>query len=182
MSNKGAAVVLERCYEIGEAYMKDCLWNWVDAYNIHKADMVEECWSFVRGYINNHLPDPLWWQPETSEVFTVLDDKDQAIEPEYDFDELWSEAMEALDEVIEENDDSIIIDGEIFPLDGFVVTSYDKVINYKAAESLMDDEIREDLHGDLAPCTDQEFYDAYCEEHKRRFGEEFEPDKPDGQW
>lgn len=44
---------------------------------------------------------------------------------------------------------------------------------YKAAEMAMDDEIREQLHMELAPCTDEEFLEAYMEEHEKRFGEEF---------
>jgi len=37
----------------------------------------------------------------------------------------------------------------------------------------MDNEIREELHQKLAPCTDQEFIDAYIRWHKDRFDEEF---------
>jgi hypothetical protein len=37
----------------------------------------------------------------------------------------------------------------------------------------MDDEIREYLHGELAPCEPQYFYEKYCEEHKKKYGEEF---------
>ena len=33
-------------------------------------------------------------------------------------------------------------------------------INYEAAVALMDDEIREQLHNELAPCEDQEFFSA----------------------
>ena len=47
-------------------------------------------------------------------------------------------------------------------------------INFEAAVDLMDDELREDLHMKLAPCSDQAFFDAYCEAHKQKFGEEFE--------
>jgi hypothetical protein len=42
-----------------------------------------------------------------------------------------------------------------------------------AAVNLMDDELREELHRELAPCTDEEFLTAYMAEHKKRFGEEF---------
>lgn len=33
---------------------------------------------------------------------------------------------------------------------------FDVTVNY------MDDEIRERIHNELAPCTEQEFFDAYC--------------------
>ena len=44
---------------------------------------------------------------------------------------------------------------------------------YEAAVELMDDEIRERLHMDLAPCTDLEFMEAYIEEHEEKYGMEF---------
>lgn len=40
--------------------------------------------------------------------------------------------------------------------------------------NLMDDEIREALHDRMAPCTEQEFLDAYVEAHAAKYdGEEF---------
>lgn len=46
-------------------------------------------------------------------------------------------------------------------------------INFEAAVSLMDDEIREELNRELAPCTEQEFFEAYEKAHAEKFGEEF---------
>lgn len=40
-----------------------------------------------------------------------------------------------------------------------VINSYGTEINYNAAVELMDDELREEVHADLAPCTEQEFFD-----------------------
>lgn len=45
---------------------------------------------------------------------------------------------------------------------------------YDVAVNMMDDEIREKLHRELAPCTDKEFLDAYMEAHKKKFGEGFQ--------
>lgn len=45
---------------------------------------------------------------------------------------------------------------------------------YDAAVNLMDDEIREELHREMAPCTDEEFLEAYIEAHKEKFGKDFE--------
>lgn len=45
---------------------------------------------------------------------------------------------------------------------------------YKAAEALMDDEIREELHSEMAPCTDEEFLEAYMERHAEKYGEDFQ--------
>lgn len=50
-------------------------------------------------------------------------------------------------------------------------------INYEAAVELMDDEIREELHMDLAPCTEQEFFTAYEKAHAEKYGEEWELSK-----
>lgn len=44
---------------------------------------------------------------------------------------------------------------------------------YDAAVNLMDDQIREELHNELAPCSNLEFLEAYCKKHKEKFGEEF---------
>ena len=38
---------------------------------------------------------------------------------------------------------------------------------------LMDDEIREELHMKLAPCSVEEFLNKYKERHFKKFGEEF---------
>lgn len=40
----------------------------------------------------------------------------------------------------------------------------------------MDGELREEISDELAPCTNQEFYDEYCRRHLEKFGEEFAPD------
>lgn len=58
-----------------------------------------------------------------------------------------------------------------------VINSYGTEINYNAAVELMDDELREEVHADLAPCTDQEFFDEYALRHSERFGETWEMDK-----
>ena len=47
-----------------------------------------------------------------------------------------------------------------------------------AAGALMDDDIREQVHAELAPCTPQAFFDRYCKRHKERYGEPWELAKP----
>lgn len=55
------------------------------------------------------------------------------------------------------------------------VTLNAKTIDFGAAVELMDDEIREGLHNKMAPCTDQEFLDAYVQAHSAKYdGEEFQ--------
>lgn len=58
-----------------------------------------------------------------------------------------------------------------------VINSYGTEINYKAAVELMDDELREEVHADLAACTEQEFFGEYARRHAERFGEILEMDK-----
>jgi hypothetical protein len=56
------------------------------------------------------------------------------------------------------------------------------VIDYEMAVNFMDDEIREELHGELAPCTEQEFFTRYEEEHELKFNEEWELSKKNPTW
>lgn len=58
---------------------------------------------------------------------------------------------------------------------------YGNQVDYEAAVNIMDDDLREELHAELAPCTEQEFFDAYGKAHEERFGCEFEP-YVNGQW
>ncbi len=44
---------------------------------------------------------------------------------------------------------------------------------FDAAVALMDDELREELHAELAGCSKQVFFDEYCERHLGKFGAEF---------
>lgn len=53
------------------------------------------------------------------------------------------------------------------------VTHNNDQVDFEVAVNLMDDEIREALHAELAPCTEQEFFDAYCKAHEEKYGEEF---------
>ena len=47
-----------------------------------------------------------------------------------------------------------------------VINSYGVEINFDVAVSMMDDDIREQICGTVD--TEQEFFDAYCEEHKTK--------------
>lgn len=46
-------------------------------------------------------------------------------------------------------------------------------IDFDVAVQLMDDDIREQVHAELAPCAEQAFFDAYCVSHEAAFGEPF---------
>jgi len=43
-----------------------------------------------------------------------------------------------------------------------------------ATTNLMDDELREDVHADMAPCVWSEFCSEYCARHLAKYGEDFE--------
>lgn len=55
-------------------------------------------------------------------------------------------------------------------------------IDWESASMLMDDELCETLHMDIAPCTEQEFFTAYCKAHEQKYGEPFELAKANPQW
>lgn len=46
-------------------------------------------------------------------------------------------------------------------------------IDFNAAVNLMDNEIREQLHDTMSPCSDQDFIDAYMTAHLDKHGDEF---------
>lgn len=51
---------------------------------------------------------------------------------------------------------------------------YDREVDFDACVNLMDDELREQAHCELAPCSDQEFIDRYCKLHLQKYNEDFE--------
>ena len=55
-----------------------------------------------------------------------------------------------------------------------VKNNYGVQIEWSTAVNLMDDDLREELNAELAPCTDQEFFEAYAKAHENKFGEEWE--------
>ena len=46
-------------------------------------------------------------------------------------------------------------------------------VDFEVCVNLMDDEIRESIHNDTAPCEDQKFLDEYVARHLGKYGEEF---------
>lgn len=57
------------------------------------------------------------------------------------------------------------------------VTNGDGIqIDYNYEVMFMDPTIREYLDMQLAPCTNQEFYDAYCKAHEEKYGVKFSSD------
>lgn len=86
-----------------------------------------------------------------------------SIEWDDDVTDLDKEYHKALHEALAEE-----VGGSV-PLESFDYSfiPFDTMVEY------MDDEIREELHRELAPCTDAEFLEAYKEKHLVKFGETF---------
>jgi hypothetical protein len=63
-----------------------------------------------------------------------------------------------------------------------IINKSGKEIEFAAAEAMMDEELREELCAELAPCTNQEFFSAYESAHEERFGEEWELSKANPVW
>lgn len=55
-------------------------------------------------------------------------------------------------------------------------------LDFDAAMNYADDEICEELHNLLAPCSDQEFFSAYEKAHEEKYGEEWELSKVNPCW
>lgn len=90
------------------------------------------------------------------------------IKPEYI--DLWGD--EANDEtVLTEDDIEMIAHGWEKPVDE-IIDQLDPV-NYEYAVEMMDDDIREAVHSDLAPCSDARFLWEYCKRHKAKYDCEF---------
>ena len=65
----------------------------------------------------------------------------------------------------------------------YVVNDWGQLINFEAARNLMDDFIVEDiLIKNPFYISNQTLFDWYCQQHLEQYGEEFEPNKRNGQW
>lgn len=49
----------------------------------------------------------------------------------------------------------------------------DNEVSFESCVSLMDDDIREEIHAEGIE-DEQEFLDAYCDRHMEKYGEEFQ--------
>ena len=65
---------------------------------------------------------------------------------------------------------------------GKVLNSYGVLIDFNAAMQLTDDDLREEIHRELAPCSEQEFFDEYAKRHEEKFGEVWELAKENPQY
>lgn len=58
-----------------------------------------------------------------------------------------------------------------------VINTNGTAIDFETAVCMMDDELRESIHAELSPCTEQEFFAAYEKAHAKKYGEEWELSK-----
>lgn len=63
-----------------------------------------------------------------------------------------------------------------------MVNPHGQQLDFEAALMNMDDDLREELHMALAPCSEAEFFAAYADAHRERFGEEWELAKDNPVW
>ena len=63
-----------------------------------------------------------------------------------------------------------------------VINPHGVELEIEAAWGMMDDELREELHMLLAPCSEALFYAAYAAAHRNKFGEEWELAKQSPVW
>jgi hypothetical protein len=66
--------------------------------------------------------------------------------------------------------------------DGMVKNLGGKWLTFADTLEYMDDDIREHLHSELAPCGEQEFFTAYEKAHKKQFGESWELSNSNPGW
>ena len=55
----------------------------------------------------------------------------------------------------------------------YIIDCDGKKISLRTAIELMDENLREKIHSEIAPCSEQDFFDAYCAAHRKKFGEDF---------
>lgn len=63
-----------------------------------------------------------------------------------------------------------------------IVNPHGKELDLGAAISNMDDELQEELHLLLAPCSEALFFAVYAVVHRNCFGEKWELAKPNPVW
>lgn len=72
----------------------------------------------------------------------------------------------------------------------FVVNEYFDTVDFDACVAIMDNDLREEAHKETiffydtnkAGIPEQFFFDVYCNLHRKKYGEEFEPNKRNGVW
>lgn len=127
-------------------------------YGIHSAELT----LTEKAEAAYEACDPMWIIEKKLPDGTLLYD----IRPDWKNDLTADEVNEYLEDLA----DSIFEEDHT----GEVQTESGEWIDFSAAVNMMDDELRERLHLEMVPCSEQEFYDAYVKAHAEKFnGEQF---------
>lgn len=95
---------------------------------------------------------------------------------DFDVEAIAREAFECVDGAFVQREDVDFWEvAKAHDVSGMVLNDNGNWVNYEDAVFYMDDDLREEIHDELAPCNDQAFFDAYCERHEKKFGEVFAP-------
>jgi hypothetical protein len=62
-----------------------------------------------------------------------------------------------------------------------ILNRHGRRIDFDAAAQLMDKDLTDAMDAE-SWVDEQEFFNAYCQRHHQRFGDEFEPDKTNPVW
>jgi hypothetical protein len=63
-----------------------------------------------------------------------------------------------------------------------VINKNGKEFDFDATVLMMDDDVREQLNSELAPCSEQEFFTAYEFAHENKYDQEWELSKSNPVW
>lgn len=95
---------------------------------------------------------------------------------DFDVEAIAREAFEYVDGAFVQREDVDFWEvAKAHDVSGMVLNDNGNWVNFEAAVNYMDDDLREEIHAELAPCKDQAFFDAYCERHEKKFGGVFAP-------
>lgn len=77
-------------------------------------------------------------------------------------------------EPVPESSEELLEGLAVFERLGALVILDGRQVRFEVAVGLMDEELREEIHLDMAPCTEQDFLDEYVKRHAEKFdGEVF---------
>ena len=139
-------------------------------YGDMKRCGIRECGTPLEAVIAEIREEP----SDTADAWELCAWDDDTVVTAYRLDDGWEIHAEK-----DEHDDYATMRGGVSEL---VLNQYGRILDYNAAVAFMDGELCEQLHMELAPCTAQKFFDAYCEAHEQASGEEFELAKENPVW
>lgn len=133
-------------------------------------DMFDGAYTDLEGrqfYVNNgNISATISWPDKYAEMFEAASDIEDEDEREKEY--------FRIEGLAEEDDD---VWNLLREASGCVENKSGAWISFEQAVELMNDDLREEIHDKMAPCSDQEFFTAYEEAHEEKFGEMWELSK-----